>query len=171
MEGKKPLASAAVTPGDLPALQAQANAKALETLLKLMDAASLTVKLEAARAVLELMRVPLAAEIPVPLEPEASTTPDGPQSPHWLWLGGVRYRIGRGRAKMSWALLDIFWLQDVAGYDDLQGAGRPWPDPVEDATIATAVTRFNNEMPLGFPWKLRTKNRHITKEFPENPAK
>jgi hypothetical protein len=96
--------------------------------------------------------------------------PDGPEPPHWLWFGNVRHRIGTGRSRLSWQLLNHFWTRDSAAYEDLQGLGMPWSDPVTDSAIATAVNRFNNEMPTGFPWKLTTKNRCVAKESRENPV-
>jgi len=104
---------------------------------------------------------------PLPVEKHK----DGPEPPHWLWFNGKRHRIGTKRSRLSWLLLEYFWARDSAIYEDLQGPGKPWLDPVTDSAVATAVNRFNNEMPAGFPWKLITKGRHVAKESGENPAK
>jgi hypothetical protein len=95
---------------------------------------------------------------------------DGPEAPHWLWLNNIRHRIGKGRSRLSWQLLQYFWLRDSATYEDLQGSDKPWPDPVNDSAVSTAVNRFNTDMPRGFRWKLVTKNRCVAKESRENPA-
>jgi hypothetical protein len=113
--------------------------------------------------------VPLPEQIS-PAAPEGNGNsqprPDGPEPPHWLWCKGERIRIGKGRSHRSWSLLSFFWQRNSAEYEDLCGQGleKPWPDPVTDPSIVTAVTRFNKDMPSGFPWKLRTKNRTVYKE-------
>jgi hypothetical protein len=96
--------------------------------------------------------------------------PDGPEPPHWLWWKHKRYQIGSGRSALSWRLLDYFWNRDSARFEDLQGAGMPWSDPVNDSTIGTAVNRFANALPPGFPWTLATKNRCVFKESRQNPS-
>ena len=93
--------------------------------------------------------------------------PDGPEAPHWLRWNGKRIRIGIGRSQRSWGLLEYFWRRDSANYEDLCGPDKPWLDSVGDSAIATAVNRFNSEMPFGFPWILATKNRRVYK----NPAR
>jgi hypothetical protein len=108
------------------------------------------------------------AKQPTASDPTARR-PDGPEAPHWLWFKNKRRRIGAKRAKRSWELLNYFWERDSATYEELQGPGKPWVDPVNDSTISTATGRFNNEMPPGFPWKLTTKNRCVTKESRQNP--
>jgi len=97
--------------------------------------------------------------------------PVGPEAPHFLRWNGQRLKIGKGRSKLSWLLLRFFWQRDSANYEDLQGHDKPWLDPVNDSTVVTAVTRFNNDMPDRFPWRLRTKNRTVYKESRENLAK
>jgi hypothetical protein len=97
--------------------------------------------------------------------------PDGPEAPHWLWLKNQRYQIGKKRSRISWVLLLYFWNRESATYEDLQGPGKPWPDPVTDSAVSTAANRFNTEMPSGFPWKLVTKGRCVARESRENPAK
>ena len=89
---------------------------------------------------------------------------DGPEAPHWVWLGGKQHRIGEGRAKLSWELLNYFWDRNSATYEELQGPGMPWQNDVEDPTIPTAVNRFNNEVPPALPWRLGTKGRTVYKE-------
>jgi hypothetical protein len=66
--------------------------------------------------------------------------------------------------------LEYFWERDSATYEDLQGEGKPWSDPVTDSAVATAVTRFKNDIPQGFPWILGTKNRCVYKKSRQNPA-
>jgi hypothetical protein len=112
-------------------------------------------------------QVPAPAAIP---GQQPANHPDGPEDPHWLRLNGERHRIGQGRSKLSFLLLKYFWAKNTATYEDLQGPGQPWPDPVSDSAVATAVNRFNVEIPAALPWKLTTKNRHVTKESRENPA-
>jgi hypothetical protein len=97
--------------------------------------------------------------------------PDGPEAPHWLWLQNKRVRIGTDRSRLSWFLLKYFWEREAATYEDLQGLDKPWFDPVSDSAIATAVNRFNNDMPKGLPWVLATKNRWVYKKSRQNPAK
>jgi hypothetical protein len=96
--------------------------------------------------------------------PDGPDRPDGPEPPHWLWFKGKRHRIGRRRSRLSWLLLDYFWRRDSESFGNLQGPGLPWPDPVNDSAIATAVNRFNNALPAGFAWKLATKNRTVFKQ-------
>jgi hypothetical protein len=103
---------------------------------------------------------------------------DGLQPPRWLWLNGTRYEIGKPRSRRSWLLLAFFGDRQFATYEDLQGPlpsgpgepAKPWSDPVGDSAIATAVNRFNNEMPSALPWKLTTAGRCVCKESRENPA-
>jgi hypothetical protein len=91
--------------------------------------------------------------------------PDGPEKPHWLWLNGQRQKIGKGRAKLSWRLLNYFWSRESASYEELQGQDRtPWLDGVTDSGIAAAVNRFNLVIPPALMWKLRTKDRTVYKE-------
>jgi hypothetical protein len=96
--------------------------------------------------------------------------PDGPEAPHWLWWNDERIRIGIGRSQRSWGLLQFFWGRDSASFEDLCGPGKPWLDSVSDSAIATAVNRFNNDMPSRFPWMLATKNRCVYKQSRQNPA-
>jgi hypothetical protein len=105
--------------------------------------------------------------------PEKSQTihRDGPEAPHWLRWNNERIRIGKGRARLSWLLLNYFWERDSSAYEDLQGPGKPWPDPVSDSAIATAVNRFNLAIPSDFQWMLATKNRYVYRQSRQNPAK
>src|SRR5262249_7231754 len=96
--------------------------------------------------------------------------PDGPEAPHWLWWNDERIRIGSGRSQRSWGLLQYFWGRDSENYEDLFGFGKPWLDSVSDSAVATAVNRFNSDMPFGFPWILATKNRCVYKKPRQNPA-
>lgn len=95
---------------------------------------------------------------------------DGPEAPHWLWLDNRRFRIGTDRSRLSWFLLKYFWERESAAYEDLQGLDKPWSDPVTDSAIATAVNRFNNDMPQGFPWALATKQRHVYRKSRQIPV-
>jgi hypothetical protein len=97
--------------------------------------------------------------------------PNGPEAPHWLWWANKRIRIGTDRSRLSWLLMEYFWERDFATYEDLQGDGKPWSDPVTDSAVATAVNRFKNDIPREFPWLLATKNRRVYKKSRENPAK
>ena len=126
---------------------------------------------EAQQAVASACEEALDATRPESTPKGASTHADGPEPPHWLWWNGTRYRIGKTRSQLSWRLLQYFWDRESATYEDLQEPGRPWPDPVSDSAVATAVNRFKTDIPSGFPWKLVTKGRCVTKEFRENPAK
>jgi hypothetical protein len=96
--------------------------------------------------------------------------PDGPEAPHWLWWNDERIRIGIGRSQRSWGLLQYFWRRNSASFEDLCGPDKPWLDSVSDSAIATAVNRFNNDMPSGFPWTLATKNRCVYRRSRQNPA-
>lgn len=91
--------------------------------------------------------------------------PDGPEDPHWLWLNNVRHKIGTSRAKQSYDLLKYFWNCESETFQGLIGKGKPWDDPVFDNTYSVAATRFNNDMPKGFPWKLKTDGRCMFKEL------
>jgi hypothetical protein len=103
-------------------------------------------------------------------QPQNPPRPDGPEPPRYLWLKGIKHQIGRPRSQLSWRLLSFFWDREAADYEDLQGQGMPWPDPVSDGAIATAINRFNSEVPAQLPWRLRTANRRVYKHFRENPA-
>ncbi|HLN30750.1 MAG TPA: hypothetical protein VK395_23630 [Gemmataceae bacterium] len=89
--------------------------------------------------------------------------PDGPEPPHWLRWKTDRLQIGSAKSRLPWQLLNYFWARDSASYEELQGPGKPWPDPVSESAIATAVNRFNNAMPNDFPWRLATKQYHVHK--------
>jgi len=107
-----------------------------------------------------------------PTSSEAATvSPDGPEPPNWLRWKGKRHRIGSLRSKRSWSLLCFFWNRDSATFQELVGPGKPWPDPVSESAKISAVNRFNNDLPSGFPWRLRTANFCVEKESQENPAK
>lgn len=95
--------------------------------------------------------------------------PDGPVPPHWLRWHGELLQVGSRRSRLSWKLLHHFWRRNSAAYEDLQGPDLPWPDPVTDSAVATAVNRFNNDVPNDFPWKLATKERSVVKESRRNP--
>src|SRR5262249_7906852 len=62
--------------------------------------------------------------------------PDGPDPPLWFWWKGRRHRIGKKRSRLSWLLLDYFWNRDSSTYEDLQGPGLPWSDPVSDTAVS-----------------------------------
>ena len=99
----------------------------------------------------------------------AAARSDGPVPPHWLRWHGELIRIGSSRAQLSWRLLAYFWARPSATFDELHGAGQPWPDPASESAIASAVNRFNNAVPADFPWRLATKAYCVVKEFRENP--
>jgi hypothetical protein len=102
---------------------------------------------------------------------KAQTSPDGPMPPNWLWWKGQKLRIGTPKSKLSWLLLSYFWNRDSATFQELEGPGKPWPDPVSESAKMSAVTRFNNDLPAGFPWRLRTANFCVEKVLRENPPK
>jgi len=91
--------------------------------------------------------------------------PDGPEDPHWLWLNNERHKIGNGRAKQCYDLLKYFWSRESETFQGLLGNGKPWIDPVGDNAFSVAATRFNNNMPKGFPWKLKVDGRCMFKEL------
>lgn len=90
---------------------------------------------------------------------------DGPEDPHWLWFNNKRHKIGTSRKKLSYALLKFFWNRSSATFEELIGHGKPWKDAVTDNAFAVAATRFNSEMPRGFPWRLKTDGRCLLKEL------
>jgi hypothetical protein len=110
--------------------------------------------------------------------PAATQHPDGPEPPRWVWINNRRYTIGKPRSRVSWRLLAFFWNRDSATYEELQGSTpsgpgepeKPWPDPVSDSAIATAINRFNTEMPAALSWRLTTQGRCVLKKSRENPA-
>ena len=95
--------------------------------------------------------------------------PDGPVPPHRLRWRGELVRIGSSRAQLPWRLLNFFWERSSATFEELQGAGGPWPDPVRESAIASAINRFNTALPADFPWRLATKAYWVFKESRENP--
>jgi hypothetical protein len=83
------------------------------------------------------------------------TGTNGPEPPNRLWWNNQKHLIGTRAYNLSWKLLDYFWDRDSAAFEDLNGEGKPWGNPVSDSAICTAVARFNNEpWPSGFHWKL-----------------
>jgi hypothetical protein len=114
----------------------------------------------------------LAGEAASPADPAAATVPpaDGPEAPNYLWLGGTRYPIGNPRSRRSWQLLEYFWTRTSETYDNLQGPTGIWQDCVTDSAIASAVNRFNNDMPAELPWKLTTHHHRVVKNSCEIPA-
>lgn len=100
-----------------------------------------------------------------------SPRPDGPVPPRALWLNGRQFTIGTHRSHRSWLLLAYFWNRSSATYEELQDFSSnspgvpetPWSTPVGDSAVASAVNRFNNEVPRELPWRLRTESRCVTK--------
>jgi hypothetical protein len=93
-------------------------------------------------------------------EPLSAEPENGPKPPYWLlWKDQdnqlLKFKIGHRRFNLTWRLLKYFWDCDAASFDELQGPGKPWPNPVSVSTISTAINRFKNEnWPHDFPWKL-----------------
>lgn len=154
-------------------LSQEAARAATATLNRLDDPPSRTTTIveRLLRPLVPEIRGVLAAASPTDKCSQSGTRNDGPEPPHWLQWKKKRYRIGTGRSKLSWRLLNHFWNRDSAAYEDLQGPDKPWLDPVGDSSVATAVNRFNTHLPTGFPWKLTTKDRFVTKQSRENPAR
>lgn len=90
--------------------------------------------------------------------------PDGPEDPYWLWWKGERYPLGSNRKRQAYELLTFFWSRESATFQELVGTGKPWTEAVEDHTFSNAASNFNNDLPLGFPWRLRTGGRRMFKE-------
>ena len=87
--------------------------------------------------------------------------PDGPEEPCWLWWGGTRHQIGDGRSVRSWQLLNAVWGRRSVPFRALMGTGRPWQAEVADATIASAVTRLNRELPSDLPRRTAVRGRCV----------
>jgi hypothetical protein len=75
--------------------------------------------------------------------------PDGPEPPRSVWLNGQKKDVRR----RSFQLLVLFWpsRKTTATRAELVAI---WEAPVGDQAFATAASRFNAEMPPGFPFTL-----------------
>lgn len=94
----------------------------------------------------------------------AEQHPDGPEDPYWLWWKGERHKVGSDRARRTYDLLMFFWRRESATFEELVGHGKPWTEAVQDHAFSNSASNFNNAMPRGFPWRLRTGGRRMFKE-------
>ena len=134
----------------------------------LLEAATAAHQRTQAARILSTAALPPLAGVPTLPVPREHTA-DEPVAPQWLRWRGKLVRIGTRRSRLCWQLLDYFWTRPSATFQELQGPGKPWPDPVSESAIATAVNRFNTVEPADFPWRLATKAYWVFKESRENP--
>lgn len=110
---------------------------------------------------------PATPNVPQPLTKTTEREPnhpDGPEDPYWLWWNSKRHKVGSNRARRTYDLLTFFWNRESATFQELTGPGKPWTEAVQDHAFSNAASNFNNDMPRGFPWRLRTGGRRMFKE-------
>jgi hypothetical protein len=115
---------------------------------------------------------PSPAVSPPGVDVEDTPHADGPEPPYWFWWQAKRVRIGRGKSRRPWQLLDYMWGRSHATFQELCGPGKPWEDPVSDATFSTTANRVNNDLPVAYPRRLAVQNSCVIwKELPQNHAR